>query len=247
MASIADLRCSLVHAGVAVRGVEDAGQERDVARRAEDMDARRRQGEVHAAVDLRVGRDRFVPRRRPAVPAGLGQGTVVAPTPPGHGLDDHDPDVALGAERQELLRRFAVFGPGPEGRIDREHDRVQVEATQRLEMGPRYFEVVPSDPGEAGVARVAQRHDPLQRGGAAIQLGQRRDGVGLIEVEHLRVEQPTRRVELVGHTIGIGAERLAGDEYLVAMSRQMRTDDGFRRPVLRRDVEVIHPAGQRLA
>ncbi len=48
--------------------------------------------------------------------------------------------------------------------IDGEHDRVEVEAAQRLEMGPGHLEVVAGDPGEAGVAGVAQAHDPLEGG-----------------------------------------------------------------------------------
>ncbi len=112
---------------------------------------------------------------------------------------------------------------------------------------PRHFEVVPGDAGEAGMARVAQRHDPLQRGRAAVQLGQRRDGMGLVEVEHLGVEQPAGGVELVAHAVGVGPQRLAGDEDLVAVRRQVRPDHRLGRPVLRRDVEVVHPAGQGLA
>ena len=247
MASIAARPLRLVQAGVAVRRIEHAGQQGDVSRRAEGMDARCRQGEVHAAVDRLVGGHRFVPRRRPALSPGLGQGAPVGPAPPGDGLDDHDADVAFGAEGEELLGRLPVLGSRPQCGIDGEHDGVEIEAAQRLEVRPRHLHVVPGDAGEAGVARVAQRNDPLQRGGAAVQLGQRGDGMGLVEIEHLGVEQPARRVELVGHAIGIGPQRLAGDEDLVAACGQVRTDHRFGRPVLRRDVEVVHPTGQRLA
>ena len=71
-------------------------------------------------------------------------------------------------------------------------------------MGPGHLDVVAGDPGEARVAGVAQLHDPFQGGRSPVELFQRRDRVGLIEVEDVGVEQAPCRVELVGHAIGIG-------------------------------------------
>ena len=153
---------------------------------------------------------------------------------------DHDADVALGAQGEELLGRLAVLGPGPQGGVDREHHGVEVEAAQRLEVGPRHLDVVPGDAGEAGVAGVAQRQDPLQRGRAPVELVERGHRVGLVEVEHLGVEQAAGRVELVGDAVGVGPQRLARDEQLVAVRRQVRTHHRLGRAVLRRDVEVVH-------
>ena len=62
---------------------------------------------------------------------------------------------------------------------------------------PRHLEVVPGDAGEARVARVAEREDALERGRAPVELLERGHRVGLVEVEHLGVEQPPGRVELL--------------------------------------------------
>ena len=138
--------------------------------RAERVDAGRGEREVHAAVDLLVGRRRLVPRAGPAigrvgVPGdGVGQRVTSAQGRQRDRLDDHDADVALGADREELLGRLAVLGPGPQGGVDREHDRIEVEAAQRLEVGPGHLEVVAGDAGEAGLAGVAEREDLLERG-----------------------------------------------------------------------------------
>ena len=106
-----------------------------------------------------------------ALPAdGLGQRSPVGPRPARRRLDHHDAHVALGAQGEELLGRLAVLGPGPQGGVDREHHGVEVEAAQRLEVRPRHLDVVPGDPGEAGVAGVAERQDPLQRGRAPVEL-----------------------------------------------------------------------------
>ena len=97
-------------------------------------------------------------------------------------------------------------------------------------MGTRHLHVVPGDAGEAGVAGVAQRQDALERGGAPVELVERGDGVGLVEVEHLRVEQAAGGVELVADAVGIGPQRLARDEELVAVRRQMRARRPTRPP-----------------
>ena len=63
--------------------------------------------------------------------------------------------------------------------------------------------------------------------------------MGLVEVEDLGVEQAPGRVELVGDAVGVGPQRLARDEQLVPMRRQVRAHHRLGRPVLRRDVEVV--------
>ena len=105
-----------------------------------------------------------------------------------------------------------------------------------------HLDVVPGDPGEAGVPGVAQRQDPFERGRAPVELCERGHGVGLVEVEDLRVEQAAGRVELVGDAVGVGPQGLARDEQLVSMRRQVRADDRLGRPVLRCDVEVVDAA-----
>ena len=172
----------------------------------------------------------------------VGQRAAVGPGPACRRLDHHDAHVALGAHGEELLGRLAVLGPGPQRGIDGEHHGVEVEPAECLEVGPRHLHVVPGDAGEAGVAGVAQRQDALQRGGAPVELGERGHGMRLVEVEDLRVEQAAGRVELIGDAVGIGPQRLAGDEELVPVRRQMRAHHRLGRPVLRRDVEVVHPA-----
>ncbi len=69
--------------------------------------------------------------------------------------------------------------------------------------------------------------------------------MGLVEVEDVRVEQPAGRVELVGDAVGIGPQRLAGDEQLVPMGREVRAHHRLGRPVLRRDVEVVDAVAER--
>jgi hypothetical protein len=64
--------------------------------------------------------------------------------------------------------------------------------------------------------------------------------VGLVEVEHIGVEHAAGRVELGGDAVGIRPQCLPRDEHLLAMSPQVGTDDGFRRAVLRGDVEMVH-------
>ena len=163
----------------------------------------------------------LVPRPGPALGGGgvagdrVGQRAAVGPGPPRHRLDHHDADVALGADGEELLGGLAVLGPGPQGGVDREHHGVEVEAAQRLEVGLRHLEVVARDAGEAGLAGVAELEDPLERGRAPVELVQRGDGVRLVEVEHLGVEQAPGGVELLGDAVGIGPQRLARDEHLV--------------------------------
>ncbi len=171
----------------------------------------------------------------------VGQRAAVGPRPPRRRLDHHHAHVALGAEGEELFGRLAVLGPGPQRGIDREHHRVEVETAQCLEMRPRHLHVVPGDPGEAGVAGVTQGQDPFQRRRAPVELLERGHGMGLVEVQHLGVEQAAGRVELVRDAVGVGPQRLARDEQLLAVRRQVRTDDRLGRAVLRRDVEVVHP------
>ncbi len=131
---------------------------------------------MDATIEVLVAGLRLVPRIGPArgrggTPGhGLAERSSVGPGPARRRLDDHDAHVALGAQGEELLGRLAVLGPGPQGGIDREHHGVEVEASQRLEVRPRDFDVVPGDPGEAGAAGVAQRQDPLERGRAPVEL-----------------------------------------------------------------------------
>ena len=65
--------------------------------------------------------------------------------------------------------------------------------------------------------------------------------MGLVEVQHLGVEQAAGRVELVGDPVGVGPQRLPRDEQFLAMGRQVRTHHRLGCAVLRRDVEVVHP------
>ena len=83
-------------------------------------------------------------------------------------------------------------------------------------MGARHLEIVSRDPREPGVAGLAQRDDLLERGRPAVELLERGHGMGLIEVEHIGVEETPGVVELVLHAFGIGPQRLARDEDLVA-------------------------------
>ena len=214
--------------------------------RAERVDARGGEREVHAAVDLVVGADGLVPRSGPPVGGGgvagdrVGQRVPVGPGPPRHRLDDHDADIALGADGEELLGRLTVLGPGPQGGVDREHHRVEVEAAQRLEVRLRHLEVVAGDAGEARLAGLAELEDLLERGRAPVELLQGGDRVRLVEVEHLGVEQAPRGAELLGDADGIGPQGLARDEQLVPVRRQVRAHHRLGRTVLRGDVEVVH-------
>ena len=151
------------------------------------------------------------------------------------------PTSRCSAQGEELLGRLAVLGAGPQRGIDRKHHRVEVEAAQCLEMGTRHLDVVPGDPGEPGVAGIAQGEDALERRRATIELGQRRHRMGLIEVEHISVEQAAGRVELIGHAVGVGPQRLARDEELRSVCRQMRAHHRLGCSVLGCDVEVVHP------
>ena len=238
------------HRGGALGGRQHTGQECDVPGRAEGLHARRGEGEVDAAIELVVARLRLVPRVGPAgrggvVPGdGVGQRAAVAPRPARRGLDHHDADVALGAQREELFCRFPVLGSGPQRGVDREHHGVQVETAQRLEVGQRHAHVVPGDAGEPCVSCVPQRQDAFERRRTPVELLQRGHGVGLVEVQDLRIEQPARGVELVADAVGIGPQRLAHDEQLGTVARQVRSDHRLGRPVLRRDVEVVHPMGE---
>ena len=170
MASTAARRSSSLMRSGALGGGEHPRQERDVPRGAEGVDARRGEGEVDAAIELGVAGLRLVPRVGPTGRGGgapghrVGQWTAVGPRPARRRLDHHDPDVALGTQSQELLRRLAVLGSRPQRRVDREHHGVEIEAAECLEVGPGHLHVVPGDPGETGVTGVAQRQDALQGG-----------------------------------------------------------------------------------
>ena len=218
----------LAHRGARSADVQDARQERDVPRSAEGLYTRRGQGEVDATIEVVVAGLRLVPRVGPAggwgAPGhGVTHRAAVGPGPARRRLDHHDPEVALGTEGQELLGRLAVLGPGPQRRIDREHHRVEIETSERLEVGPGHRHVVTGDPREAGVARVAERQDAFERGRTPVELRQGGHRMRLVEVEHIGIEQATGRVELVGDAVGIGPQGLAGDEQLLAVGRQVRT------------------------
>ena len=107
-------------------------------------------------------------------------------------------------------------------------------------MRPRHVEVVSGDADESGPAGLAQLEDPLQRRRTPVELLERRHCVRLVEVEDLGVEQPPGRVELLRDALGIGPQGLAGDEHLATVRRQVRAHHGLGRPVLRRDVEMVH-------
>ena len=202
---------------------------------------------MDAAVELVVTGLRLVPRVGPASRGGVapgdrvGQRAAVGPRAPRRRLDHHHTHVALGAEGEELFGRLAVLGPGPQRGIDREHHGVEVETAECLEVGARHLHVVPGDPGEPGVAGVTQRQDPLQRRRAPVELVERGHRVGLVEVQHVGMEQAAGRVELVGDAVRVGPQRLPRDEQFLAMSRQVRADHRLGCAVLRRDVEVVHP------
>jgi len=68
--------------------------------------------------------------------------------------------------------------------------------------------------------------------------------MGLIQVEHIGVEQSACGVELGADSLGIGPQRLGGHEELVAAGGEMRPDRRLGVAVLGRDVEVIDPSGQ---
>ena len=184
MASTAARRCVVAHGRGALGGGQHAGQQRDVAGVQNAWTPGVESAKRTPRSMLLVGGRRLVPRRRPPLRGGgapgdrVGQRTTVRPGPPRHRLDRHDADVALGAEGQELLGRLAVLGAGPQGGIDGEHHRVEVEPPQRLEVRRRHLEVVARDAGEAGLPAVAELQDPLERRRAAVELLQRRDARG---------------------------------------------------------------------
>ena len=215
MASTAAQARLVIHRRVALGRSKDRGQHGHVARGAERVDAGGGEREVHAALDLLVGGGGLVPRSGPppggggVAGDGVGQRLPVGPGPPRDRLDDHDADVALDADRQELLGGLAVLGPGPQGGVDREHHRVEVEPAERLEVRLRHLEVVAGDAGEAGLAGVAEPEDLLQRGGAPVELLQGGDRVRLVEIEHVGVEQAPGGVELLDDARRIGTQRLA--------------------------------------
>ena len=201
---------------------------------------------MHRAVELVVGALGLVPRTGPAIGRGgvagysVGQRAPVGPGSTRHRLDHHHAHVALGTGGEEFLGGLAVLWPRPQGGVDGEHHRVEVEAAQRLEVRPRHVEIVSGDPDESGLARLAELEDPLERRRTPVELLERRHCVRLVEVEDLGVEQPSGRVELLRDTLGVGPQGLASDEDLAAVRRQVRAHHGLGRPVLRRDVEMVH-------
>ena len=82
-------------------------------------------------------------------------------------------------------------------------------------------------------------NDALERRRAAVQLFERGDRVRLVEVEHVGVQQAAGVVELVLDPVGIGPQRLAGHEHLVAPGGQVGAHHRLGRSVLRGDVEVV--------
>ena len=106
---------------------------------------------------------------------------------------------------------------------------------------PGHLEVVPGDAGEAGVAGVAQLEDALERGRAPVELRERGHRVGLVEVEHLGVEQAPRVVSNCSVTpSGLARRVLPATKNSLPVRRQVRAHHRLGRPVLRRDVEVVH-------
>jgi hypothetical protein len=72
---------------------------------------------------------------------------------------------------------------------------------------------VPGNTGEAGPAFLPKPNDLLNSPGTAIQLVEARDGVGLVQVQYVAVEQPACGVELIEYAIGIRPKRLPGNEH----------------------------------
>ena len=58
---------------------------------------------------------------------------------------------------------------------------------KRLEVGAWNLHVVARDPDESGVPRVAEPDHLLERGRTPIELLERGHGVGLVQVQHLRM------------------------------------------------------------
>jgi hypothetical protein len=199
------------------------------------VDARRRQREADAAGDALGVKPRLVPRRGLAIGNG-----PVGPRPARRSLDRHHADVALRAQRQELLCGIAVLGIGPQPRVHGEHHGVEVVPAQRLDERGWRGQVVPRDAHELAYALLAGAEDRLGGPAPGVELVDVHDAVQLVQVDAVGVQPHQRLVELGAHAIGVAASRLLADEEPVAHRGHVRADQHLGVAVARRDVEVVH-------
>ena len=156
-----------------------------------------------------------------------------------HRFDGHHADVPLSAQGQQFLGGLPIAGKSPEGGVDREHDRVEVKASQGLQEDDRNVQIVAGDPGETCLAPLAELENSLQCPGPAVQLLQGGDGMSLVKIQHFRVEQSSGGVELVLYPVGVRPQGLARHEHFRPARGQMRSHHGLGLPVLGGDVQVV--------
>jgi len=144
---------------------------------------------------------------------------------------------------EELLGVMTVGGIVPQLRVHREHHRVEVVATECLEVRGRGAQLVPGDPHPPAQALVPCRQDDLDRRGSRIELLEVGHGVELVQVEVVAVEPPQGLLQLGADSVGVVAQRLAGHEQPVTDGRDQGSDELLGPSVLRRHVEVVDPGG----
>ena len=186
------------------RGIAPLGAQPHRLVGAEDVEHERDEAEVARGAEgvLRpVWRARS--RRRGRPPRGVVYGSyqvVVVGVRPAHGraatalmaITPTSRSLA-SSSRASASRRYEAIGP--QLRVDREHHRVEVVATQGLELGAGGPEPVPGDPREAAATVVAGLEDRLDRSAARVELIDVGHRVQLVEIELVAAEQrgATRR------------------------------------------------------
>ncbi len=113
-------------------------------------------------------------------------------------------------------------------------------------MGARGTKIVAGDPDELREAPVACLQDDLERLVALVQDLQRRDAVGLVEVQFVHLESFQAPVQATQGPVPFGLGGLACQEEALADGLQVRAQGPLRRSVSGGDVQVIDAGVQGL-
>ena len=116
---------------------------------------------------------------------------AVAPAAAGEHFDDLDADVALAGGGQQGLGVAPVVGVEVEGGGEREHEGVEVESVEGLELDAGGEGAVAGDADVAGEALLAHFNEGFERAaglGDLVEVVKVDDGVELEEVEGLDAE-----------------------------------------------------------
>jgi hypothetical protein len=176
------------------------------------------------------------------VPGGVGVLGPRRPVPPGHGLDDHQPDVLCPRLGHQRLVVGPVGRVAVQHRVQRREHRVEPEPPQGLAVGRRRPVPMPGDPDRARQPLLPGPDRRLQRParpGHAVQLGRVADRVELDEVDPVGPEPLQAPVDLRPGALAVAPFGLGGEEDALANPRHPGPEPQLRVAVAGRHVEVV--------